>query len=298
MSESTGAHGWQRVARLDPDRMADALHEHTGTRLTVEGRCPGGQVGTAYVRWPDGHRSVLKWRPGSRLSDLRAGPLAAAEALRAAGYPAPATELAAQIGPDVVLVQELLTGTPPGRLGHAALDRALELNAAQAGRLAGHPGIPATELHLRGDGPGYCLHGPLRASGRRGAALDAWITEVGAHAPDRLEGDDAVHHDFHPGNLLAGPGGEITGVVDWDGAGRGDRRFDLVTLRFGLHPDHAGPGVAERLDAVLDTLPDEVLRPAWASMSLRMTDWAIRHFSPADADLWLDFAERRARPLS
>jgi hypothetical protein len=29
-------------------------------------------------------------------------------------------------------------------------------------------------------------------------------------------------------------------------------------------------------------------------MSLRMTDWAIRHFSAAEADYWLDLAQQRA----
>jgi len=85
----------------------------------------------------------------------------------------------------------------------------------------------------------------------------------------------------------------VTGVVDWDGASRGDRRFDLVTLRFGLHGTATGPGVTERLDAILDSVPEEVLRPAWAHMSLRMVDWAIRHFSPAEVERWLDLAEQR-----
>lgn len=30
---------------------------------------------------------------------------------------------------------------------------------------------------------------------------------------------------------------------------------------------------ALRLDAVLKTLPEDILRPAWAHMSLRMVDW-------------------------
>ncbi|XCM33853.1 phosphotransferase [Streptomyces parvus] len=98
--------------------------------------------------------------------------------------------------------------------------------------------------------------------------------------------------DFHPGNLLA-TGGSITGVIDWDGAARGDHRFDLVTLRFGIHGGGADPGVARHLDAVLDTLPEDVLRPAWAHMSLRMVDWAVRHFTPSEVEHWLDLAEQR-----
>ncbi|MFI6352631.1 phosphotransferase [Streptomyces sp. NPDC050743] len=78
-----------------------------------------------------------------------------------------------------------------------------------------------------------------------------------------MTGADAVHFDFHPGNMLA-TDGVITAVVDWDGAARGDRRFDLVTLRFGIHAREIDPGLTERLDDVLDSLPEEILRPAWA----------------------------------
>ncbi|WP_243740460.1 hypothetical protein [Streptomyces sp. 8K308] len=97
-----------------------------------------------------------------------------------------------------------------------------------------------------------------------------------------------------PPRQHAGDRPAITGVIDWDGAARGDRRFDLVTLRFGIHAKKTDTGMTERLDAVLDSLPEEILRPAWAHMSLRMVDWAIRHFSPIDVEHWLDLAERRA----
>ncbi|KIF77077.1 aminoglycoside phosphotransferase [Streptomyces sp. 150FB] len=286
--------GWARAERLDADRIAETVHARTGVRLVVEGPCPGGQVGAAYVRWPDGHRAVLKWRPHVELAALQAGPLAVTETLRAGGFPAPATELATQIGHAVVVVQELLPGAKIDRLDHHGLDQALALNASLAGRLAGRTDIPPLNLHLRSDGPGYCLHGPLREHSGRSAALERWITSAGAGHPDVMAGYDAVHQDFHPGNLLA-VDGSVTGVIDWDGAARGDRRFDLVTLRFGIHPEQADADVVARLDAVLDAIPPDILRPAWAHMSLRMTDWAIRHFSPEEVDRWLDLAEQRAR---
>lgn len=268
------------------------MHARTGIRLTAEGPCAGGQVGASYVRWPDGHRSVLKWRPHTDLADLQAGPLAVVEALRASGYPAPATELAVQAGHTVVLVLELLPGTKIDVLDHRGLDQALALNEAQAERLTARDDVPPVELYLRSDGPGYCLHEPLRAHSSRAARLERRIREVGHEHPDHLAGHDAVHLDFHPGNILAGDAG-ITGVADWDGAARGDRRFDLVTLRFGLHAKRCEAGVVERLDALLDTFPDDVLRPAWAHMSLRMADWAIRHFAPGEVDHWLSLAEQR-----
>ena len=291
MSPVNETQNWARAERLDADLLASALAEQAGIRLIVEGPCEGGQVGAAYVRWPDGRRSVLKWRPQTDVAEMQAGPEAVVDAVRSVGYPAPATELIAQVGHAVVTVQELLPGTKIDRLTHSGLDQALALNELQADRLTDSPEVPQFKLYLRDDGPGFCLHEPLRKHSRRSARLEDWLAAVGAEYPDQLPGDDAVHADFHPGNMLA-VDESITGVIDWDGAARGDRRLDLVTLRFGLHPA-PGPGLPDRLDSVLDTFPEEILRPAWAHMSLRMVDWAIRHFSAPEVDAWLDLAERR-----
>ena len=48
-----------RVARFDATRVVTRLAELHDVHLTVEGPCPGGEGGACYVRWPDGHRSVL-----------------------------------------------------------------------------------------------------------------------------------------------------------------------------------------------------------------------------------------------
>jgi aminoglycoside phosphotransferase (APT) family kinase protein len=290
---TTASHSrWPQAERLNAQAMVDAVEYEAGVCLRIEGPCPGGQVGAAYVIWPDNHRSVLTWRPATRLADLREGPLAVMAAARSAGYPAPAVELAVQVGDAVALVWELLPGTPPSYVTSDLLDQALALNEQQADLLADRPTVPQINLYLTTDGPGFCLHEPLRAHSARTRALHRWISSVGASHPLCLAGADAVHCDYQPTNILADQG-LITGVVDWDGAARGDRRLDLVTLRFGLHATPADPAATQRLDRILDDLPDQALAPLWAHMSLRMTDWAIRHFSPADVDHWLDLAEQR-----
>ncbi|MFE2638776.1 hypothetical protein ACFXKF_29180 [Streptomyces scopuliridis] len=70
--------------------------------------------------------------------------------------------MAAQVGHAVVTVQELLPGTKIDRLDHHGLDQALALNRSPRGRLAHRGDIPLVNLYLRDNGPGYCLHGPLR----------------------------------------------------------------------------------------------------------------------------------------
>ncbi|SDH71114.1 phosphotransferase family protein [Nonomuraea jiangxiensis] len=263
-----------RVPRLDVHRYLGELP----VPLEYEGPCPGGQVGAAYVRWPDGHRSVLTLGPD--VSELLAP-------ARAAGVPAPRYEL---VHPPVV-VQELLPGTTPRTPTAATIRSMVEVNRRCRGVLAGRPDLPGLRLHLRADGPGFCLHGPLRAYDGRTRRLLDQVEEVGRAFPDTLEGDDLVHTDFHPENVLIDAEGTVTGVIDWDGATRGDAGFDLFTLGFDLA--HRAPHLAPDLHAIV---PSPVLLVSWAHMSLRMVDWAIRHFTASDVTTWLDIADRLRPP--
>lgn len=274
---------WERVERLDAERLIAAVD----VGLRFEGYCSGGEVGAAFVSWPDGHRSVLTQRPAS---GLPGGFLAVVEALRGIGYPVPRLEFTATVGGTVAQVWELLPGSAVQVMTPALLDAALVLNESQAG--AAPTDTPPVRLYLTSDGPGFCLHEPPRAHNDRTRRVERWVTFIGSRYPDYLAGDDVVHCDFTPQNLLV-EGDRITGVVDWDGPGRGDRRFDLVTLRFGLHALPPVPEVTQRLDRILDGFPPEILEPAWAHMSLRMTDWVIRHYDDKHLGHWLELAEQR-----
>jgi hypothetical protein len=154
-------------------------------------------------------------------------------------------------------------------------------------RRAGIPSAPPVELYLNDDGPGFCLHGPLAAHSRRTARLLAWVHEVGA-AGTPADGDDLVHLDFQPGNVLV-HNGRITGLIDWDGAARGDRHLDLVVLRFYLL--HHAPLLTRIVDERLATAHPDRVRAYWAHISLRQVDWSIRHHDAAAVDHWLDVAE-------
>jgi hypothetical protein len=271
---------WPRSARLDAPRMIDRIAEITGVRLVLEGPCPGGEVGAAYVRWPDGRRSVL----GEGRS--RTGPLL--DLARAAGVPTARQELSAHIDGRRVIVQQRLPGAPPEHLDAALVQAMLDLNDRLAGLLADRSAVAPADLHLTADGPGFCLHGPLAGHSARTARLLERVHAAGADHPV-MTGDDLVHLDYHPQNVLVDDRGRITGVVDWDGARRGDRHFDLVTLRFtlaGRAPHLLGP-----VDRRLAGLEPRLRRAYWAHMSLRQVDWSIRHHDAATVDRWLDVAE-------
>jgi hypothetical protein len=272
------AGAWPRSARLDAPQVLDRIAEITGVRLLLEGPCPGGEVGAAYVRWPDGRRSVLTE------GRTRTGPLV--DRARAAGVPTARQELVAHVDGVRVLVQQRLPGVPPTTIDAALIRQLLAVNDRFAGLLADDTAPRPAPLFLTTDGPGFCLHQPLAAYDARTARLLDWVHEVGADT-SQMTGDDLVHMDFQPGNVLVDDG-RLTGVVDWDGATRGDRHFDLVTLKFtltGRAPHLLGP-IDERLTAI-----PRLRRAYWAHMSLRQVDWSIRHHDAAAVAHGLDVAE-------
>jgi aminoglycoside phosphotransferase (APT) family kinase protein len=198
-------------------------------------------------------------------------------------------QLAAPAGAHFAVVQERLAGAPPERVDAGLVEEMLDLNRRMAGLLAGRADLAPVPLYLTGSGPGFCRHEPLAGYDRRTARLLATVRAIGA-GRDTADGPDLVHLDFHPGNVLVHEG-RISGLVDWDGAGRGDGRLDLVTLRFDLarRAPHLGTALAARLRA---TVPPGRLRAYSAHMALRLVDWSIRHHGPDEVRFWLDVADR------
>jgi aminoglycoside phosphotransferase len=102
------------------------------------------------------------------------------------------------------------------------------------------------------------------------AALRPW-TPVFTH------GDLQIAHVFVDGE-------EITGVVDWSEAGRGDGMYDLASLTLG-HPEHLSDVVAGYgADVDLD-----VIRGWWSLRSLRAIRWLVEHgFDPSSPGCEID----------
>jgi Phosphotransferase enzyme family len=275
---------WPRSARLDAPKVIERIADITGVRLVLEGPCPGGEVGAAYVRWPDGRRSVLTE------GRSRAGQLL--DLARAAGVPTARYELSAHVDGARIVVQQRLPGTPPAGVDAALVHMMLVLNDRLGGLLADRWDVPPVDLYLDVAGPGFCLHEPLKTHSPRAARLLDWVHEVAQTAPDLDDDNDLVHLDYHPGNVLV-IGNRITGVIDWDGALRGDRHFDLVTLRF--HLCGSAPRLLGPIDERLAALDAGRRRAYWAHMSLRQVDWSIRHHDERTVDRWLTVAERGMR---
>jgi hypothetical protein len=291
------------VARLDGAGLLAELNARSGAGLALVRALPGGQVGAAIVRWPDGRHGVLThWgdtSPAVRARFERAGELLALA--RANGVPAPRYDLVTVLQDRIAIVQERLPGAPPERVDLPLVQAMVDIARRGGGLLTGRADVPGAELHLLRSGPGFCVHESLAQYDDRTRALLALVRRIGAEQATRMAGDDVVHLDFHPGNVLVDRTGAVTGVVDWDGVERGDHRFALVTLRFDLalpprdRADASARQAAARwLDARLDDVLDPgTLRTYWAHMSLRLVYWSIRHHGPDDVDRWLTAAVSR-----
>jgi hypothetical protein len=216
---------------------------------------------------------------------------------RSAGVPAPAFEAVFVLPEgDVGVLQELVRGVPPSRASPDLIDALLELADRRRALLTGSRFAGAvTSLSLVEDGPGYCLHGPLRDHDARTRALVERIESIGAdRRADALMGTDLVHFDYHLGNVIVDPDEQahVLAIVDWGGARAGRVVFDLVTLVLDLvlrGSDRAHPRrVYQHLG---DISAGEMLDGYWAHCILRLVDWRLRH-SPEDQLDWLSEAQR------
>jgi aminoglycoside phosphotransferase (APT) family kinase protein len=185
-----------------------------------------------------------------------------------------------------VLALAALRGTPLGRLGEpSTASSAAWAAAGAAARMLHDAPLPPWSMkpteavsgrsleeirsYLDGECEWLVTNGILPADlvtrNRRiaGAALRPW-TPVFTH------GDLQIIHVFADGD-------EITGVIDWSEAGRGDALYDLATLTLG-HEEHLGDVVA----GYGTNVDLDVIRGWWSLRSLRAARWLIEHgFDPS-----------------
>lgn len=133
-------------------------------------------------------------------------------------------------------------------------------------------------------GDGYCLHATMRQAPRTAALLGRLQALARRNRRDEARTRDVVHFDMNPANILHA-GGRLSGVVDWnipfDGAGQGDRGFDVATLLFYTYD-------LERTRQALWERALELSGLAWTTvylchLSLRQVEWSRRH-SQGSAD--------------
>lgn len=285
-----------RRTDIDAEKAVDLLSAVTGDHYRLVGPLAGGQTGATEIRRGDENRYVLKWELDPSNQRGRREGARLAERLRSeAHWPSPRQQLV-EVEDCLLVVQEFMIGSNVDHITHDLVDSVIDLHKARLGLVeVDDPSAWAKDMLklLIEGGNGYCLHRPLRTFDFRTRRVVERIEEIGrsAHVGD-LDGNDIVHSDLHPGNLLQ-VDGRLTAVVDMDYTRLGDAAFDLAMLAVASLEVGADPGVRHRLfELGLHALSDTKRRVYVANLLLRNLDWSIRKNRTAETDFWLAESDR------
>lgn len=274
----------------DPAAAVSLLAAGTGERYELVGRLGGGETGAYEALGPDGPL-VVKWESSPRAKARRTEAVLLAQRLRdQAGWPVPRQRVV-DVGDWRFFLQTFMPGQPVRVVSLRLADQLVDLHVRRLGLAA-----PADPTHwpaalletLTVGGHGYCRHDSLRGHDERTAQLLARIEAFGRSVdPEDLGGDDVVHWDLHPGNLLEGPDG-LSAIVDTDFAAVGDGAFDLAMLATASLALPCEPGVRTRLsEAAFEGLGDTKRRTYLAHLFVKFLDWAIRRGALDEIEFWL-----------
>ncbi|HEY6737507.1 MAG TPA: aminoglycoside phosphotransferase family protein [Actinopolymorphaceae bacterium] len=215
-----------------PTDVVAELNARTGSGLTLIGLADqvGGTSGAAFVAWPDGRQAALT-RTRIPLPHMQQTARVLNE-VRDRGLPVPAHQVLIELSDGwVAVVQERMPGRHVDRLDRTTAAAFVAMSDRFAGLLRRHPDVPPPAA-FPDRGPGYGeFEYTIGRLGPRGRRLLDRLLQIDGGKPFRMRGDDLVHVDYSPGNVLFDDMGRVTGVVDWNmGVARGDRRYALVGL--------------------------------------------------------------------
>jgi aminoglycoside phosphotransferase (APT) family kinase protein len=109
-----------------------------------------------------------------------------------------------------------------------------------------------------------------------------------------LPNDDIVHGDLAIENVLVAED-SVSGIVDWDAAGCGDRSLDLSKLLFYSYDQ---PALREPLAARIRALSGQHGLALYLAYNiLAQLDWSIHHHSAAAVEQGVENSHRILRDL-
>jgi len=161
-----------------------------------------------------------------------------------------------------------------GTASPSIMAQLLELNELQEGRAVDDDrSLPGAVIEsVEGGFSEYAVVGTLEGHSEESRELLSLCRQIVERGADELRGArDIVHWGFTFSNLLV-EGERVTGVIDWAGTRSGDRLFDLATLVY-----YARGEASELERYVIERIGEEGLAVYLTHMSVRQSDWSLRH---------------------
>lgn len=221
----------EKVAEESVPAVVGEISQRFGTRFAVVRRLEGGyQSGAMLLESDRGTHFVLKVTKGvSRLAQLeRVRPIV--EKMRGRGYPMPDLLFFGTLDErSTYSVREFVTGAPMSSLdvGNAQLLlRLLEMQKSVDLRTDQDWSRWARKI-LTGAEENYLE--ALRSNPETSRLWDEIESAVMDHPLPMLPTTDMVHGDFRPSNVIVHKG-RVSGVIDYEYAGKGSRVIDLATF--------------------------------------------------------------------
>jgi fructosamine-3-kinase len=266
--------------RLDIEQLVTRINARHETQFRLQGRYAAGENEGAFAI-VDAHNVayVLKWnqRPAWVQSIDRARRIT--DHLRSQHVPVPAYTLADTFEGVAYWIQTALPGAPPPQLSLAQLQQLLVYIDVQAGQsITPEQNWSAYVLAVVFRGESGWSNSLLNDGPATRAVLKRLTQLLADKHSMVLRSDDIVHGDLSLDNVLVA-GDRVSGIVDWDAAGCGDRCLDLSKLLFYSYKQ---PALREPLSARIRALSGQAGLALYLGYNiLAQLDWSIRHHTPA-----------------
>jgi aminoglycoside phosphotransferase len=276
---------------MNIEQLLTRINTRHGTQFRLQGRYAAGENEGAFALLDAQDLSyVLKWnqRPAWLQSIQRARWIT--DHLRALHVPVPAYILADTFEDSAYWIQTGLPGAPPAQLSLAQLQQLLVYIDAQAGQsLTPEQNWSTYVLDVLFRGESGWSNSLLNYGPATHAVLERLMQLLADKHSTILRSDDIVHGDLSLDNVLVA-GDRVSGIVDWDAAGCGDRCLDFSKLLFYSYEQ---PALRELLSTRIRALSGPAGLALYLGYNiLAQLDWSIHHHSAAWVDQGIEKSHR------
>jgi thiamine kinase-like enzyme len=260
---------------MTPQEALELINAEQHTAYTLNAEYSGGQDHGAYqVIDTDSKRAVLKLNRNPQWVNQVNRAKAATAHLQALGYPAPLYLLVGSTDRGTYSLQTEMPGASDGPTVERITDllRVIDMQKGQLiSEVQGQDWVwYITDVVFRGES------GHVRAMMQFSAETSSLVAQIEGMVAGlqgkALSKADLVHGDMEIGQVLF-TGNQVTGVIDWDQVGYGDRTIDLVSLWYSiLQAPDARDLVMKHMLEVSDK---DVIKICAAYKMLTMVAWNI-----------------------